>query len=177
MNRVKGITLIQMLVALTAVAVLIGIAVPSAARAIVRVRMGTVATAMTESFLDSARMAISTGSAMIVCPATRDGHCQEGIDWSQGWVVYADVDGDRRYGRGDPVIHRPRGSVEGLRIYSTQGRRRVVFQPDGGNEGSNVSFSVCDRDGLPIGSLVLSNAGRFRIADAAAEPRAHCPRT
>lgn len=177
MNRMKGITLIEMLAALTVAAVLIGIAVPSATRAIVRVRMGTVATAMTESFLDSARMAVSTGSAMIVCPAAHDGRCEESIDWSQGWVVYADVDGDRRHGQGDPVIRRPQGSVEGLRIYSTQGRRRVVFQPDGGNEGSNVSFSVCDRDGIPIGSLVLSNAGRFRIADPGAEPRPHCPQT
>ncbi|WP_082611339.1 GspH/FimT family pseudopilin [Lysobacter sp. Root916] len=177
MNRVKGITLIEMLFALTVAAVLIGIAVPGASRAIVRVRMGTVATAMTESFLDSARMAVSTGSAMIVCPAARDGRCEESVDWSQGWVVYADVDGDRRYGQGDPVLLRPQGPVKGLRIYSTQGRRRVVFQSDGGNEGSNVSFSVCSHDGIPVGALVLSNAGRFRVAEADSEPQPHCPQT
>lgn len=165
MKPPHGWSLLDALIALVVVAIALAVAVPSAARAIARVRMGSVAAAMTETFLTSARLAVTTGSAMVVCPTTDSGDCVENADWSHGWLVYADIDGDRRYGGLDNVVHRAAPPTGSLRVYSTDGRPRLVFQNDGGNEGSNASFTVCSAEGGEIGVLVLSNAGRFRFAE------------
>lgn len=165
MKRPSGFSLIEVSIALIVVALALAVAVPSAARAIARVRMGAVAAALTETFLTSTRLAVSTGSAMVICPTTASGGCKEGEDWSRGWLVYADIDGDRHYSGLDNVVHRATPPTGGLRLYSTQGRPRLVFQNDGGNEGSNVSFTVCSPEVGEVGVLVLSNAGRFRYAE------------
>jgi type IV fimbrial biogenesis protein FimT len=174
MNRMQGITLLEMLIALVIAAVLAGIAIPTAASAMAKARISGVAMAMTDSFLTSARVAVSTGSAVIICPAPQGAGCDDSVEWSRGWMVYADVDGNRRYDPHDPVIQRAEALAGGLRMYSTQGRRRVVFQSDGGNEGSNVSFTLCADSGEQVGSLVLSNAGRFRLAEPTGRQRQRC---
>lgn len=173
MNRMQGITLLEMLIALVIAAVVAGIAVPAVVGAWAKARLSGVAMAMTDSFLTSARVAVSSGSAAIICPAAGAG-CDDSVEWSQGWMIYTDVDGNRRYDPYDPVIQRAQALTGGLRMYSTQGRRRLVFQSDGGNEGSNVSFTLCADNGEQVGSLVLSNAGRFRLAQATGRQRQRC---
>lgn len=165
MHRSQGFTLIDATLGLVVLSLVLALAIPTVVRASARIRMGDVAASMTETFLTSTRLAVTTGSAMVICPVTERGDCQEGTDWSRGWLVYADIDGDRRHGGPDTVVHHASPPTGGLRLYSTQGRDRLVFQTDGGNEGSNVSFTVCSPDIGEIGVLVLSNAGRFRFAE------------
>ena len=51
----------------------------------------------------------------------------------------------------------------GVHLRSTRGRTRLVFQPNGGNAGSNVTFTLCDRRGRDRAvTLVLANNGRLR---------------
>ena len=50
-----------------------------------------------------------------------------------------------------------------VRLRSTAGRTRIVFQGNGGNGGSNVSFTLCDGRGPERArSLILANFGRLR---------------
>ena len=175
MHVSRGFTLINLLLGLVILSIVLALAAPSVVRASARIRMGNVAASMTETFLASTRLAVTTGSAMVVCPATESGDCQEGMDWSRGWLVYADIDGNRRYGGPDNVVHRAAPPTGGLRLYSTQGRERLVFQTDGGNEGSNASFTVCSPEVGEVGVLVLSNAGRFRFAEHGEPLGRPCP--
>jgi multidrug efflux system membrane fusion protein len=60
-----------------------------------------------------------------------------------------------------------------VRLRSTTGRTRVVYQGNGGNAGSNLTFTLCDGRGpAQARSLVISNAGRVRDAPAMAEAAA-----
>ncbi|NUO75409.1 MAG: hypothetical protein HOQ32_05280 [Lysobacter sp.] len=163
MHRMHGITLLEALLALFLAAILIALAVPAFARSLERARIAGVQMAMSESFMTSSRTAISGGTATVLCPSAGDSGCADSTDWSTGWMIYADVDGDRSYSRADVVVHRS-PALRGLRLLSTDGRRRVVFQTDGGNEGSNLTFTLCAHGDGEAGSLVLSNDGRFRLA-------------
>jgi type IV fimbrial biogenesis protein FimT len=50
-----------------------------------------------------------------------------------------------------------------VHLRSTTGRTRLVFQPNGGNAGSNVTFTLCDGRGpAKAVTLVLANSGRLR---------------
>ena len=50
-----------------------------------------------------------------------------------------------------------------MHLRTTVGRTRLVFQPNGGNAGSNVTFTLCDgRGAAQATTLVLANDGRLR---------------
>ncbi|MGH8080073.1 MAG: GspH/FimT family protein, partial [Lysobacter sp.] len=137
------------------------------------VRIARVQTDLSETFLTSSRLAVASGAATIACPSRGDG-CENSIDWSHGWLVFADVDGDRRFGPRDTLVKRFAAMAGGVRLHSTQGRPRVVFQADGDNAGSNVTFAVCAPRSGQAGVLVLSNAGRFRLDAATPAQRQSC---
>jgi type IV fimbrial biogenesis protein FimT len=63
-------------------------------------------------------------------------------------------------------------------LHSTIGRTRIVFQGNGGNAGSNVTFTLCDGRGVTHArALILNNLGRLREASAsAAEIASTCVR-
>jgi type IV fimbrial biogenesis protein FimT len=64
-----------------------------------------------------------------------------------------------------------------VRLRSSAGRTRVTFQGNGGNAGSNLTFTLCDGRGpAKARALVLSNSGRLRDAPADADAAAAtCP--
>jgi type IV fimbrial biogenesis protein FimT len=89
--------------------------------------------------------------------------CADTIDWSGGWLVYADLDGDRAHDPYETTVGRQRRLSGGVRVRSTSGRRQLIFQPSGGNAGSNVTFTLCDSRGWSAATtLVLSNGGNLR---------------
>ena len=68
-----------------------------------------------------------------------------------------ELEGGERVLRVQPPL---RGRV---RLRSTAGRVRIVFQGNGGNVGSNVTFTLCDgRGAAQAKTLVVANEGRLR---------------
>ncbi len=54
-------------------------------------------------------------------------------------------------------------------------RPRLVFQPNGGNAGSNVTFTLCDRRGAAKATtLVLANDGLLRAGTPSAAAAEAC---
>lgn len=165
MKRMQGIGLLQVVLALALAGLLAGVAWPALASAYTRVRFAQAGMALGESVLVANRVAAATGVATVLCPATAQG-CDDGSDWSRGWLLFADIDGDRRFGPHDTLLQRQPPLAADIRVSSNQGRPRAVFQPDGSSAGSNLTFLVCSRWRALGERLVLSNEGRFRPARA-----------
>ena len=65
--------------------------------------------------------------------------------------------------------------VVGVRLHGTVGRPRIVYQPNGGNAGANITFTLCNRRGSRDAlALILSNSGRLRSKRAALPAAAAC---
>jgi type IV fimbrial biogenesis protein FimT len=63
----------------------------------------------------------------------------------------------------ETLLHAERALSGKVHLRTTAGRKRLVFQPNGGNAGSNVTFTLCDGRGAgKATSLVLANDGRLR---------------
>lgn len=169
MRRMRGLSLVEVVVALMIATLLLGVALPALGRIVDRAHVAHTQTLLGESFLTATRQAVASGSVTIICPVNETGDCKETMDWSGGWLIFADIDNDRRAGRHDIVIRRFAPVAGGLRLYSTEGRKRIVFQPQGDSAGTNVTFTLCSRRPNAIGSLALSNAGRFRVAEVTAD--------
>lgn len=157
-----GFTLVEAMVSLGVIAILAGVAVPAWSSASEAARNSSAQAALGVSILDAVSHAALTGSEVVLCPGDAAG-CRPSIDWSGGWIAYADLDGDRIRDPYETLLkaEAPLGGKVHLR--STAGRTRLVFQPNGGNVGSNVTFTLCDGRGISKATtLVLANDGRLR---------------
>ena len=162
MHGARGFTLIEALVALLVVAILLGLAVPALSNASEAVHNGSAHAALGTSILGAVTHSASTGAEVVLCPGDASG-CRPTIDWSRGWVAFADIDGDRQRDPADTLLKQVDGLGGDVHLRSTPGRTRLVFQPNGGNAGSNVTFTLCDGRGIEkAATLVLANNGRLR---------------
>jgi type IV fimbrial biogenesis protein FimT len=164
--QASGVTLLELLIAVGVVAVLAAVAIPQVRSAREAMRSGVAQAAFRDSLLVGVRRAAVHGSEVVLCPALAHG-CLPTNVWTRGWIVFADGDGDRVRDLGEPVLKRVPAAGGGVRIRSSAGRTRIVLQPNGGNSGSNATFTFCDARGPEKAvSLVLANDGRLRSGPA-----------
>ena len=157
-----GFTLIEALIALAVVSIVLWTAVPAWSNAREATSSGAAQAALVESVLGAVRHSALTGSEVVLCPGDEAGGCRSSIDWSHGWIAYADIDGDRIRDGNETLLKAAAPLGGKVHLRSTTGRTRLVFQPNGGNAGSNVTFTLCDGRGLEHAvALVLANDGRL----------------
>lgn len=162
-RRDAGFTLIEAVIAMAVVAVLFAIAVPAWTNARAAVHNAAARAALQGSWLDAIRHAGITATEVVICPSSDGGRCSGNSDWSHGWIVFADLDADRGRDANETMLRQVPPLDGGVRLRTTQGRTRLVIQPNGGNAGSNVTFTLCDGRGpAKATTLVISNSGQMR---------------
>ncbi|MFT3898208.1 MAG: GspH/FimT family pseudopilin [Thermomonas sp.] len=160
----RGFTLIEATLSLAVAGMLAGIAIPTVTGSISAAHAGSARSAMVETFSKALTHSTVTGAEVVLCPTSGGDACVETIDWSGGWIAFADLDGNRSRGPGETLLQRQAAFAHGVHLRSTSGRKRLVFQPQGGAAaGSNVTFTLCDSRGpAKATTLVLANSGAFR---------------
>ncbi len=171
-SRTAGFTLIEAIAALAVVSILAGVAVPALRDAAEAGRSGAAKGELLDAWLTSVAHAASTGTEVVLCPGDAGG-CRKTVDWSRGWIAFADLDGNRTRGTNETLLAQTDALGGKVHLRSTSGRTRMVFQPNGGNAGSNITWTLCDGRGpARATTLVVANDGRLRSGtptDAAAQ--------
>jgi type IV fimbrial biogenesis protein FimT len=177
MKSQRGLTLIELVIVVAIVATLSGLAVSAFASALEASR----ASAARGDLIASLRQAITraelTGSRSVLCPSIDGEHCANDPDWSQGWLVFTDRNGNREFEGDERLLRRQRALPGRVRLRSTAGRTRIVFQGYASNAGTNVTYTLCDGRGPARAvSLVMANTGRLRDGVPSADAiTATCP--
>lgn len=162
--RSRGVTLIEIMVAMLVMAVLTALAAPSFQAMSRRNRVDTTLYLLTSHFASARIAAITHNVPVVICPSRGDGLCRQDSDWGDHWLMFRDPDGNHQPDeaidiyRSDPA---PRNSQ--LRILSTAGRRHLRYLPSGYSSGNNLTVRIC-YDGEVSGLVVVNNAGRIRTA-------------
>lgn len=114
--------------------------------------------------LNRARMdAALQGAEVRLCPSGDGQGCTGGYRWESGWLAFLDHDGDGRVGPDDRILLRRPALPTGIGLITSSGRPVLTFQPNGGNAGSNITFTLCDGRGPEHATaLVLNNRGDMR---------------
>lgn len=161
-RRNAGFTLIEAVISMSIVSILAGIAVPAVQDAAEAGRSGAVKGTLVESWMTSVTHAANAGSEVVLCPGDTGG-CRDSIDWSHGWIAFADIDGNRRRSPNETLLKSAEPLGGKVHLRSTPGRTRMVFQSNGGNAGSNITWTLCDGRGPgQATTIVIANNGRLR---------------
>jgi type IV fimbrial biogenesis protein FimT len=131
-ERLRGFTLIELMVTLAVMAILLMIAVPSFQDATLSSKLSSYANSLVSSAHLARGEAIKRNSPVTLCVATSDTSTDCGTGgWEQGWIVRT-TDGT--------VVQRQQALPAGLKI--TGGSDSLVFQPSGVG-ATSADFTVC----------------------------------
>ena len=163
-----GFTLIELMIALLIVGLLLGLALPAYSGAIAAARTQSLRDALLGAITATRNAAAFYEVDAILCPSTDGESCADSFEWQHGFIAAVDVnnnetidDDDRR------LLYQER--VDDVRLLTSIGRKRIQFQPNGSNAGSNATFTFCDRRGPTRAlSLVMNNRGDLREQRASA---------
>ena len=162
MPRTSGYTLVETLTVVAILAVLLAVGVPGFADTLARHRVRTAMHLVSSDLAMARSSAIMRRAQVVACPGTRAAGCRGDADWSQGWIVFADPDGNRRPDVSGDMLRisdAPAGSGSGLRVSAT--RNFIRYQRDGRSAGTNLTVRFCTGQMLS-GEIVVSNLGRVR---------------
>ncbi len=172
----RGVTLIELLVALSILAILLAVGVPALSQFSVNSRLSHYANSIFSDLALARSEAIKRNRRVVLCKSSDGLTCTNTGDWSQGWIVFADPDNDGNRDGGDLIIHKMPASAPGYRLmgnsqidnyvsYDSQGMTRLVsgaFQAG--------TFTLCPPAPAAAGAgreVILSSSGRARVVKIA----------
>ncbi|UNK50592.1 GspH/FimT family pseudopilin [Lysobacter sp. S4-A87] len=158
----RGLTLLELMVALAVLGMVLGMGVPAFRRASSAARADGVFHDLTASLAMARAIAVSRGVPVVTCPS-RDGiSCRQDGAWDLGWIAFQARSRQQRDAASLELVRmHDASSARKLVIQST--RPRVRFQPSGRSEGSNVSLCIYGgADGPLIGRIAVNRSGRIR---------------
>ena len=101
----SGFTLVEVLVVLAIVAILAGLGIPGFARTLERYRLRAAEEGLRSALYAARSEAIRRGGGVTLRRASGAGCTPAGDqDWSCGWTVFADTDGNGRHDPGEALI-------------------------------------------------------------------------
>ncbi len=159
----SGVTLYELLMTLTLIAVLVGAGIPSFAEMGARNRLRTEINALFHAIHLARKESIMRHSVVSICPTFDGLTCQPGYDWSSGWIMFNNRDRDEPplIDPGEPVLQVHTASKQ-VRI--TANRRGFTLRATQ-KRATNGTIVVCDRAGrVAPRALVVSYTGRPRVA-------------
>lgn len=179
--RQRGLTLIELMVALLVAALILTQAIPAFDRMLARNQLSTGANRLLAALVTGRLTAVSRNTFVTFCAGNATAGCHE--DWSlQEWIVFVDADHDGQLDAGEVLLVVERlgsGAIEitGNGPFSTA----VVFEPSGAARTASGALAmgrlrVCTEKLVDPNAtdLVLIASGRVE-AEPYDDPEGECP--
>lgn len=129
-GRQSGFTLLELMVTISVLAILLALGLPSFQGSLRSNRVATATNEMIASISLARSEAIRSTQGGGVCPSTNGTGC--GGNWSDGWLVWSDVNGNGALDGSEPVLRYSRGNSKltangpATIAFDARGRRRAA---------------------------------------------------
>ena len=95
-HRPAGFTLVELVLACAILVIATGAALPSLYGLLEHHHANAAVSALTRQMQLARTAAISRNHRTVLCPSADGSQCLYGSDWSGGWMLFVDDDGNRR---------------------------------------------------------------------------------
>lgn len=170
-----GFTVLELMVTLSIASILLATGIPSLQKFSQKQHMKAAVSSLQNDLMMGRSEAVHLNTLIVTCPGDATDGCTGANDWSDGWIVFQDLNSDRQRQESESII-RLGHAIENMIVLGSSGRTDVRFFPDGSAPGSNSSIVFCGLAG-PEGArkLVISNLGRIRRDVAPGTDPGNCP--
>ena len=164
MKNCLGFTLLELIITVGIIGVLTAIAVPSMGIYVKNERLTSQINTLVSHLTYARNQAVTQSQQTVVCISNNGVNCS-GTDWSDGWVVFADYDGNATVNDLETVLLAQQ-SLAGNTLTSTIGTS-VIYDNRGFAKTAVGTFSLCDDRLLAnLKSIQVSITGRVRQGGA-----------
>jgi len=171
----NGFTALELIIAMAIAAILLSAGVPALRDYTLNQRMKAAMDTLQTDLKLARGKAIGLNTQTVICPSENADDCSGLASWQAGWIIFADLNGDRHRQTGEPLI-RQMGFTEHIGISSSASRSHLRFYPNGSAPGSNVTILFCDSRGAShAGTISVSNSGRIRSQTDGVPSSEICP--
>lgn len=168
----RGVTLIELLVAMSVLSILLAVGVPSFSQFTVNTRLNSYANTMFSHMALARSEAVKRNMRVAICKSSDGSTCASSDDWSQGWIVFVDLDNNASIDSGEQVIttmpalptgfsFSGNGNVSDYISYDAQGVPKLTS--GGFQAGTIILCPVVPAVAGNGRSIILSGSGRSRI--------------
>ena len=163
MEKMRGFTLVELLVTLAVAAILLTVAVPSFRDFVKTNRLRSVANDFITAVNMARNAAISRGQNATLCASSNQSTCNS-TDWADGWLVWVDANGNGTLDSEEQVVTQS-SLGNGITLASTSGATSYVFLPDGSTSAADALTLCDDRTGETGRAISISVTGHPSVAD------------
>ena len=166
-----GLSLIELIVTLAVSAILMTLAAPSFEHLLKNNRMTTDINAMVGHIYLARSESVKRRLNIIICKSSNLESCDNSANWEDGWIVYADNNGDKLRGSSEPLLKAHQALKEGntLSLGAFPTPNYIIFYPNG-RASSNGTFIFCDQRGENYAkALILWKYGKVRLSGVRAD--------
>ncbi len=172
MRRNSGFTLIELMIAISLVAILLATAVPALEDFTNDARQTGAINDFVAAIHLARNTAITTNSRVTMCASASGTNC-ELTAWENGWIVFGDLNANGSLDVGERIVSAS-SAVEGLDIQSGEFPASLMYRPNGramtnALTGNSGEFAVCDFRGAEHAKVILVElSGRPRMSETRA---------
>jgi type IV fimbrial biogenesis protein FimT len=170
-GRISGVTLIELLTVLAVSSIVATLSVSGFSTLLSKARMDSAVNGLVHSLQMARQISRTMGTTVTVCKSMDGQNCDNGADWHDGWLLFANLDDDTPPQIDpDEVVLEVHESVRNLEISAN--RRAFVMRPFG-RRSTNGTFTYCDGRGASHAqAVIVSYTGKPRksISGAGGQP-------
>lgn len=174
----RGVTVLELLMSLTILAILGGLAAPSFTAMWLDTQRTTAVNGFVHSIFLARSSAVQSGWTVTICRSTDSQTCSHQTDgWQAGWIVFVNADDDQ-----PPTLDATERVLAVFQPWQggtiTSNRPSYSFRPDI-HRVVNGSLVFCDRRGSSQArAVIINSAGRPRVSSRDSNGRPlRCPGT
>lgn len=173
MDKLGGITLIEILITLALIAILLAWAVPDFVGLYQRNVLTSEANTLLTHLMHTRSEAVKRNLPVVICRSEDGYSCLRSTssraDWGVGWLIYANTDDDKVRDPAEPVIRVGNRLPSNISLHFNQWWR-LTFKPTG--RTSNGTFTFCDPQANSR-RIIVYRSGRFRVSNPDADGTAN----